>query len=108
MTNVMLEIMKPEIRRMLVLSTAHVRPNSSCLFPKLSWPGVLTHECPPFGAMIWVPDEPALPENVEPEDGVEVPMEILKLQLFARRYDCDWIMLDADGPVVEVLEVFNW
>lgn len=88
-----------EIRKMLVLSTAHVPPQ----FREGSVPGVVLYG-QEYGFLMWVPDEP-----IESSEGGAVPTQddFLNIQTYARLLDCDYVMFDCDGPEQADLPTFE-
>ncbi len=99
--------MTPEIRKLLVLSTAHLpQPH---LDADLGGPvdtslwGAAVITLTEHGAFLWVPDEPLESSG----DGL-TPQLVLDIQVFARANGCDYVMFDADGPKVAALQLFDW
>lgn len=89
----------PSIRKFLDLSTAHLPKEIMETLPHL--PGVVAHATD-YGAFLWVPNDPveglvALPPHV-----------VLGLQVYARSLDCDYVLLDADGPIDDHLPTWEW
>lgn len=99
---------KPEIRKLLVLSTAHV-PAGTLDPVRLRLEGAVPAvDLYPtrWGAIMWVPDDPQ--ESSDGDGNGPVPDVFLKIQKFARKHHCDYVLLDRDGPVESQLEVFEW
>ena len=58
-----------------------------------------------YGWLMWVPDDPV----VDDDDPMgRVPSEVLLIQLYARRWGCDYVLFDADGPVDPNLPAWEW
>ncbi len=99
---------KPEIRKMLVLSTAHVPVNlrEEAEFDEdtAGWGAAPIVTVLKHGFLLWVPDDPQ-----ESSDAMEEATHtiVLDIQLKARGMGCDYVMLDADGPVVDWLARFE-
>lgn len=91
-----------EIRRMLVLSTAHLPEH---LINGPAPDGVVRHDFE-YGCLLWVPDSPRA-ESAENEDA-PIPEEILHVQLYARKHGCDYVMFDQDGDTVGELRTWEW
>ena len=91
----------PAIRKFLDLSTAHCPPAIRDNLAET--PGIVT--CPhEYGFLLWVPDDPE--ENAKGD--VEMPpAEMLLVQLYARRHDCDYVLFDADGPENDELALYE-
>lgn len=97
---------KLEISKMLILSTAHITPetvnylnNSNLEFPAIyEKSGLLGN----YGWFIYT--------NYEPEEILKnnVPYELMEAMLFAKESRCDWLCLDSDGPICDCLFTFNW
>lgn len=94
-----------EFGRYLVLSTAHVRCATAQLLD--TWatvpaieqplPVVSTH----YGWFLPTryPAEPSAPQ---------FPDELPAILAFGRLHDCDYVLLDSDGPEVADLPLFPW
>lgn len=93
--------MPPYIRKVLDLTTAHLPPQYAEL---KGTSGVVAHDYE-YGFLMWVPNDPK--ESSEAMDD-EVPPEILKIQLYARRLDCDYVLFDRDGDENEELPTWAW
>lgn len=100
---------KPEIRFLLVISTAHlpqalVDHDVPGYLDSWGTPGVHEFE---HGFFLWVPDDPKESAAFS-TDGDGVHAQVLAIQLHARELNCDYVMIDADGPQVEGLKTFDW
>lgn len=101
----------PAIRRMLDLSTAHLTPEMREELPLYgrdggapSWGGAAGVYPTEHGALVWVPDDP---EESAANSDEALPLELIVIQKHARRYGCDYILFDADGPMDPGLDVFD-
>jgi hypothetical protein len=91
-----------KIRKFLDLSTAHLpEPITNGLN---GYQSVIFHSFE-FGGLLWVPDEPDLPENDPDED---LPAEVLRIWRYARSLGCDYVLLDRDGPINADLPTWEW
>lgn len=90
---------KPEICKMMTISTEHLPKRFFWAdgLDNSEWEGVVVFEFE-HGAILFVPD------NDEP---IDVPAELLTIQRFARTHGCNWVKIDADGPVTEGLVDFG-
>lgn len=94
----------PRIRKMLDLSTAHLRPDRRYSYEgSAAWGGAVVHQIT-YGFLMWVPDDP-----VESAKGASdpVPSELLVIQGYARRKGCDYVLFDADAEVNDELRTFD-
>lgn len=93
---------KPEIRKFMCLSTAHL---SSELREgnKASWEAAVVYPLE-YGFLLWVPDDPQESAQAMEDD---VPDVILRIQLKARALGCDYVLFDSDGPELDGLETFE-
>jgi hypothetical protein len=101
---------EPRIRQMLDLSTDHL-PLACRVgdFPL----GIVAYTFEE-GYMLWVPDEPALPDNDhtdenndEGEPYASAYQAIRWMQHEARKLGCDFIMFDRDGDVLDAWPTFD-
>jgi len=91
----------PEIRKFMTLSTCHLPEN---LIDTIThYTGVQAFETD-AGAFLWVPDNPS--DSLFEEFGI--PLEILTVQLFARKHGCDYVLFDCDGPEEAELPKWEW
>lgn len=101
-----------EIEKMLVLSTGHITEETAKRLNEEA------EELPPFCNIEWGPafarEEgwlfyvPKMAENGEPDDPEGTPDDLARVFMFAREHGCDWVMLDCDGPQVELLPHHEW
>lgn len=102
--------MKFEIAQMLVLSTGHLRKETADSLPETHkdvpdtveqahwWPSFIRNE----GWMFYVPLDP------EDQRYIDAPEELKNIAAFAKAIGCTWVMLDQDGPIVDVLPHWEW
>ncbi len=90
------------IRRILDISTAHVTAETARMLEDgEAGPTTLQHPRG-FGFLVYVPSDPD-----EPLDE-NIPDDLKTVMLHAREYNCDWIMFDRDGMVINDLPEFDW
>lgn len=89
----------PNIRKLLDLSTAHLPQEILENLPSL--PATVAHATE-YGAFLWVPNDPD-------EGFVEMPPpEVLRVQLYARSLDCDYVLFDVDAEIDPNLPTWEW
>jgi hypothetical protein len=93
---------EPRIRRMLDASTGSL---PEPVFQALDGhPWIVVHPTG-YGALMWVPDDPADSARVcDPP----VPAEVLAVQMYARSLGCDYVMFDADAGPLPGLPSWEW
>ena len=103
--------MELEIEKTLVLSTAHITKKDDNLLQKCS--NSTQDELPPLvvdiiqcGCKVLVN---ANDFGVYLEDIIRLFSEgFVKCLMLAYVYDCTWLNLDADGPILDFLPQYNW
>ncbi len=97
--------MKLEIEKMLILSTRHLRESTAKTLPQSEqdepssieaahwWPQFTREE----GWLFYVP-----PVAHEDTRYVDAPEELRAIVALARAHGCAWVMLDRDGPQVDL------
>lgn len=91
----------PEVRAFLCLSTAHLPPEIGTNYGDI--PGCTVAHYPE-GMFMWVPNSPKDSDTLP----TGVPPELLRIQLYARKHDCDYVQFDADGPRNAALPTWDW
>lgn len=101
------------VRRFLTLSTVHLPPGAlhRDVFNEGEIRGAVVYgvrfgsvSCE--GLFLWVPPDPVAHAQELDED--ERPEEwLLKIQVFARKLGCDYVLFDPDGEEEEGLETFD-
>ncbi len=98
---------KPEIRNMLVISTAHVPDELRVLASEhedtSEW-NTVVHVLD-VGFLLWVPNDPKESSEEGQED--DTHPAILAIQLHARALNCDYVLIDRDAPIVAELPTFD-
>jgi hypothetical protein len=94
---------RPVIRRLLNLSTAHLPKALGTPGGLDTVAGVVAHPTE-AGFLLWVPDDPDESDQamVDP-----VPDVVLAIQRYARAWDCDYVLFDADADRVDDLPVWD-
>jgi hypothetical protein len=85
--------MAPEIRKTLVLSTAHV-PAPDAHVGGSIWQEFGPSDVPGWTWFLWVPDDPQASSDTQEE---ETAHWALQVQLRARALGCDYVLFDVDG-----------
>lgn len=100
-------IKEAEIRKLLVISTAHVPADLRVLADEhedtSEWNAVV--HVLDVGFLLWVPDDPK--DSSENGQAEEPHPAILAIQLYARELGCDYVMIDRDAEQVATLPVFE-
>lgn len=91
-----------EISKMIALSTAHIKEST------IDWISQQEIFCLPayqkddYGWFIFI-------SNKELSDEIEnIPKDLCDVISFAKDEGCDWLCLDCDGEIIEVLPVYEW
>lgn len=100
--------MAPTIRKILDLSTAHLPQHlgsNLAILPITSVDGV-NCQALEFGWFMWVPDNP---EEYNADFGFSPDLALItRIQRYARSYDCDYVLFDADASRDEALPTWEW
>jgi len=91
----------PYVCKILEVSTAHISEATANLV-QCQLASVISFEKGDYGWLVYVPSEPGR----EAEEGF--PPDLRTCMEFARSLDCDWIMFDRDGVVIEALPDYDW
>lgn len=85
-----------EVMRVLVLSTGHVKPETMNVLESrdCEWPPTYRGE---FGIIVWAAMERGNPDNDT------LPPDLQTVVDFAIDHGCEWVRLDADGPIINAL-----
>jgi hypothetical protein len=89
----------PTIRKLLDLSTGHLRPHLADQLASTA--GVIAYRLE-YGWLMWVPNDSAHACDERR------PAEVLAIQRYARSHDCDYVLFDADADTVEDLPHWQW
>lgn len=92
------------VRRVLNLSTAHLPQHLGMPGGLDRVAGVVAHTTD-GGVLLWVPDDPDESAEAMAEP---VPGAVLAIQRYARAWDCDYVLFDADADRVEELPAWDW
>lgn len=93
----------PDIRLVLDLSTAHL-PEDLGTSGLSSLDGVVAYPLD-FGWLLWVPEDPDA-DNGEYDH--TIPATVLAIQRYARSHQCDYVLIDRDGPHNPDLPQWSW
>lgn len=93
-----------EIRKSLVLSTAHLRKETVETWNDNTAEGISSGVPIPHGYMHYAHSPDADGENF-PED---MEPEVKEACRLAHKHDCTHLVYDMDGPVYDELEKFEW
>lgn len=86
------------IYKYLDLSTGHVSRKTAKWLDN-NPDGIIMYLKGEYGWIIHVSSE---------EYDKNIPNDLIKVIEYAKSKECGWIMFDADGEVIEELELFNW
>jgi hypothetical protein len=101
-----------EVHRMLVVSTSHVTEQTALALPQTHsdlligditetwWPTFVRDE----GWVFHVPPE----KEWFDERYRDAPKDLYTVLDTARQHECEWLMFDSDGPVVDHLPNWEW
>ena len=91
-----------EISKMLTISTAHIRPDSTRFLDDeytFGDAGLVLYGKDEYGWFIYISDI---------ETYKRVPQDIVDCMKFARSHDCHWLCLDCDAEVINELPTYHW
>jgi hypothetical protein len=103
--------MRPSyVRQILDISTAHVSERTARILDEIVAddallglrPGVIVHGKGEHGWLVYVPSEPSQ------ESTPDFPEDLRTCMEHARALDCDWVMFDRDGVVIDALPEYEW
>ena len=97
-----MKIRKLEIARVLIVSTAHIRPQDQALLEEQeqSASALIVYSKAEYGWLILC--------DKRPLDKHVLSAELIALIRLARAQGCTWLMLDRDGPIYPQLATFDW
>src|SRR6266545_1022559 len=91
------------IRRVLVLSTAHL-PEHLGRHRLCDEYGVVASDLDGYGWLMWVPPDP----DSHAADYSGPPAEVLTIQRYARQRGCDYVLLGQDADIIDGLPTWDW
>ena len=94
-----------EINKHLVLSTGHIEEAASTALAACRLWTVATYECGYFLSIPDLGDPLGLEECLQQSD---LPRSVHGLIRIAYIQGCTWLQLDADGPTVKALPLYDW
>jgi hypothetical protein len=86
---------EPEIRRVLVLSTAHAK--RSTIHEFVGWPLMFNHT---YGSYFCIPSDDEWLDDI--------PEDLRAVLVYARNLGCDEVNFDCDGAYVAGLPTYEW
>jgi hypothetical protein len=89
------------IEKMLVLSTAHITEKTKDWLEQLP-EAFIVYPKEEYGFFI------PLWEGILKEKKGEIPNELHNIMVYAKKKDCDWIMLDRDAFIIDDLPLYEW
>ena len=99
---------KYEIEKVLVLSTGHITEKDAGTLDKIIdevQPGPIVYGFP-YGYYIYVGSE--VKEKIKDAKKAGLSKYFCNLFAIAHSLNCQYIKLDADGPAMDNLPLFNW
>jgi hypothetical protein len=90
---------RPTIRRVLNLSAAHLPEDLGTPRGLETVAGIVAHPTD-GGFLLWVPDDPDESAQAMVD---QVPDVVLAIQRYARAWDCDFVLFDADADRIDEL-----
>ena len=104
-----LDVVRPmNIEGMMILSTSHVEEGTMKRACDGELP-VITKDWSDEGAIIFVPsDQDAWNTVASDNTNMDVPDDLFACMEHARAHGCAWLLLDADGPKVSLLQQYEW
>lgn len=97
----------PKFFKMLDLSTSHLTEDLALALNK--FPGVIADERT-FGWLLWVPED--IDEQVAEYEAQDpehtIPEVIVNIWRYAKRHDCQYVLLDQDADVDPDLPSYAW
>lgn len=97
--------MKHEIKKVLVLSTAHITKEVNETMLAGGEIGVV-YDNVPYGYFMYIPSD--LKEWALDRNNIPVPKCILDIISKVKELECDWCKLDCDGEVISGLTTYKW
>lgn len=103
--------MEREIQKMLVVSTAHISKDDNFIlstFGDAGGPTCLVVDQYPYGYIVWVgsySSDEDYPVQIVNEG---MSKEFIALMELAEQLDCEYLKVDADGPIYDDLPTFEW
>lgn len=91
------------IRRMLEISTGHVCLDGEALLENPNQPHLIVYKKGDYGWLILVPEESDLAALAG-----NIPKSVHDVLCYARRLNCQWVMLDCDAYELPDLPLYDW
>lgn len=89
----------PEICKVLILSTAHIKPQTAKLINSKDFP-IAVYEKKGYGWFISL--------DMFDKESPQLPDDLNRIINYAIFIGCDWLCLDRDANVYNELPVYEW
>lgn len=96
-----------EIRKVLGLSTAHIRETTANLLERESDENNLGLTVYPFAYGYWVFVNNSITEKDNEDYDSNIPKDLMECMQLAHQNDCQWIQFDCDGPEETTLPLYQ-
>lgn len=86
------------VEKYLDISTGHISKDTADWLdtdPR----GIIMHPKGEYGWFVY-----AMQEELDDD----VPLDLVKVLVYAKSIGCVWVILDADGELIDELETFDW
>lgn len=98
-----------EISKMLTISTNHIKQETGEFlyenYNNSKPPICYNHD--EFGFFVFC-NRDYMKSLLKEQTYTEIPHDLLLCMVLARTFDCDWLCLDGDGPIVKGLQTYEW
>lgn len=96
---------RPEISKMLTLSTSHISAATAAQLAKNDQITVPYYPKSDFGWFIYIDRE--LCQSADKTDAQQIPKDLQALIYYANDLDCEILCLDSDGPIIPYLQKYK-
>jgi hypothetical protein len=90
------------VRKVLDISTAHIKHSTASDMDTLGYDLVLIVETTSYGWMVYIS------EGEPPATILEKYPDLALCLKLAQHYDCDWLLLNRDGVIIDELPDYDW
>lgn len=91
-----------EISQMLTISTSHISNETAKLLDESDL-GIVVFNKGEYGWFIWLSDKKEYYENEK------IPTDLFKIMDYTKHIvGCEWLCLDVDGEILDVLNTYEW
>lgn len=94
---------KLDIAKILTLSTAHIKPETATMLdnePNTDDLGLSVYNKAGYGWFIYI-------DSVIDDAFDHLPQDLTACIAFAKKQECEWLCLDADGEEIEELNIYQ-